>query len=149
MPKIQWNKELSVGVNEIDDQHKELIKIANLLLETVEGPPDRNMVDSAIKQLREYTVFHFNSEEALMTEVRYPERGEHHAQHRKLKNDVKQFQRDMYEQQIPEPAVVLAFLRSWLLNHILTFDRKLAQFINDQKALEMPETTVSIGKPAD
>ncbi len=144
MPQIQWSKELSVDVARIDTQHKQLIDIANKLLEAVEGTPDRNVVDLSIKKLREYTVSHFGSEEALMAEVRYPKRGEHQAEHRKLKNDVKQFQRDMYERRTPSPKQVLDFLRGWLLNHILTFDRELARFIHEQKSQPASVSTQDI-----
>jgi len=149
MTKIQWNKELSVDVIAIDNQHKQLIDIANTLLEAVDQGADRAATDKAIKKLREYTVSHFNSEEALMAEVRYPDRGHHQAEHRKLKEEVKQFQRELYEKRTPAASTVLSFLKSWLLGHILTYDRKLARFIHDQKAKNTTETVVSIGKDTE
>lgn len=132
MSKIQWNDELSVGVKLIDDQHKELIRIANGLINAVSKGADKRVLSNVIKRLREYTVFHFHSEEKLMMDARYPGRGEHEAEHNKLKLDVKRFQRDLYEKKKVSPDVVLGFIKTWLLKHILSADRDFARFLKEQ-----------------
>jgi len=132
MSRIQWNEELSVGVKEVDDQHKELISIANTLLGAVESGRGRSVTDKVIKQLRDYTVFHFNSEEDLMRSSQYPKLSEHIATHSRLKNEVKDFQRDVYEGKSPSTAKVMAFLKEWLLNHILSYDRDFARFLRER-----------------
>lgn len=133
MTKINWNDELSVNVPAIDDQHKELIRIANVLIKAVSLERDDRVVGNVIKKLRDYTVFHFSSEEALMQDVRYPKRAEHEAEHRRLKQNVKNYQRVLYKKESISPYEVLDFLKEWLLTHILTFDRELARFIHAQE----------------
>lgn len=132
MSRIQWSDELSVGVKEVDDQHRELINIANTLLGAVETGSGRTVTDKVIKRLRDYTVFHFNSEEELMRASQYPRLSEHAARHARLKNEVKDFQRDVYEGKSPSTAKVMAFLKQWLLNHILTYDREFARFLRER-----------------
>lgn len=134
MSKIQWNSELSVGVEQIDDQHKELIRIANGLINAISLGRDERILSNVTRKLREYTVFHFASEERLMDEVHYPERGEHANEHARLKKHVKDYQRVIYKNEELTPETVLQFLKEWLLGHILTHDRELARFIHEQKS---------------
>ncbi len=141
MHKIEWNNELSVGVQEIDDQHKELIRIANGLMNAVSKGADKRVVNNVITKLRAYTVFHFNSEEKLMLDHRFPKRGEHEAEHNRLKTEVKQFQRTLYKKHKLTPDMLLDFLKTWLLKHILSTDRELAKFIKDN---DDKETVVEV-----
>lgn len=132
MNRIQFSEELSVGVKEVDDQHKELIAIANTVLEAVESGGGPAVSANAIKKLRDYTVFHFNSEEQLMRDNDYPKLSEHITGHARLKNIVKDLQRSAYEGKSPTPSQLMTFLRDWLLNHILTHDRAFARFLREQ-----------------
>lgn len=153
MPKINWNDELSVNVPAIDDQHKELIRIANVLIKAVSLERDDRVVGNVIRKLRDYTVFHFSSEETLMQDIRYPKRAEHEAEHRRLKQNVKNYQRVLYKKESISPSEVLDFLKEWLLTHILTFDREIARFIHAQeaaKALAEEQAQATKGKtPSD
>ena len=131
MERIQWSEYLSVGIEQIDSQHKELIRIANGLISAVEKQRGDRVINNVIRRLRNYTVFHFNSEEGLMADVRYPRRGEHENEHAKLKRIVKGFQRNLYKGERLTAEDVLNFLKIWLLKHILHSDRMLADFIHE------------------
>lgn len=134
MSGLKWSSELSVGVKDIDDQHKHLINIANKLLEAVSDNAGRIAVDRIITHLREYTVTHFNSEEQLMQDYHYPKHGAHATAHNQLKMDVQRFQRALYEKQDVTHAEVMTFLKSWLLDHLLNEDRDFARFIKEQSS---------------
>lgn len=132
--EIKWNNELSVGVERIDDEHKELIRIANALIKAVVRGKDKQALDRIVQKLREYTVFHFKNEEELMESIRYPERGEQAREHNRLKREVKDFQRQVYHKENVTPDAILEFVKDWLLKHILAYDRALARFIHEQAA---------------
>ncbi len=129
--RLKWTDSLSLGVRQIDDQHRELIRIANGLLNAVElGRPTR-VLENVLSRLREYTVFHFHSEETFMEDIRYPERGEHAREHFALKQRVKAFRRRLYRDEPLEVGEVLAFLQGWLLDHILVSDMDIARFLRE------------------
>ena len=132
MHKIEWSDELSLGVEEIDGQHKELIRIANEVITAVTEELGPSVVDSIIHRLREYTVYHFNSEEQLMRDAFYPHVSAHTDEHGKLRDKVKEYQRLLYLQKKVTPKDVLDFMKAWLLEHILSTDRELAKFIHEQ-----------------
>lgn len=132
MGRLQWSDELSVGVEMIDNQHKELIRIANGLISAVSKKRGDRVVQNVIRRLRNYTVFHFNSEEKFMEDMCYPKRGEHEAEHVILKESVKKFQRTLYEKKNLPPDAVLDFLKIWLIKHILSADIELSKFVHSE-----------------
>lgn len=134
MPKIEWDQELSLGVEEIDTQHRELIDLTNQVIQALGKEDFHTVITDAVGKLRTYTVHHFNSEEGLMREVQYPKRGEHMQEHARFKAEVKDLQREIYEKRIPEAKDFRQFMADWLLNHILTHDRELARFLREQQA---------------
>ena len=136
MSLIQWSPQLSLGVPLIDDQHKQLITIANVLIKAVGRDLNSRVINNVIRRLREYTVFHFSSEEALMEKVHYKQRGEHANEHRRLKEQVKEYQRSIYYKTPPRPEEVKDFIKLWLLKHILESDRQLVDYIHEQKKKE-------------
>lgn len=145
MKQIEWNDELSVGVPKVDTQHKELIRIANVLLKAVTLGRDERVLGNVVRKLRDYTVHHFSNEEDLMETVGFPGRGEHANEHARLKREVKDYQRLIYKKENLTPDALLEFLKDWLLGHILTFDRDLARFIHEQEAQDTEsETDVEI-----
>lgn len=144
MKQIQWNDELCMNNEQVDSQHKELIRICNVLLKAVTDGKDKRIVNNVLRKLREYTVFHFSSEEGLMEKARYDKRAEHANEHARLKREVKDYQRMVYEHENLTPDAILEFLKNWLLGHILTYDREFARFIHEKKTT--PAGEVTIGK---
>lgn len=67
---IVWTPALSVGVENIDSQHKIWFEKADQLFEA--GKPE-NPVAQMFDFLDDYTKMHFRDEEAYMTKINYPE----------------------------------------------------------------------------
>jgi len=127
--RLKWSPELSLGQKDVDEQHKELIRIANGLINAVSIGRGKRTIQNVVQKLREYTVFHFSNEEAMMEQMRFPERGQHAAEHLRLKLSVKNYQRQLYKNENVNAEEVLDFMKDWLLGHILTFDRDFATYI--------------------
>lgn len=134
MPRIAWDDRLSLGIEEIDDQHRRLIGHANRLLEAVDKGLADGIISDLIHDLREYTVFHFRDEEAYMVRVAYPELAVHCQAHEDLRRRVKDLQRQLYEHRLPAPATVRELLRTWLVEHILHMDRKIGDWVRERRA---------------
>jgi len=132
MPRLEWTDQLSVGVPLVDSQHKELIRICNGLISAVSKKRGDRVVRNVVRRLREYTVFHFTCEERLMEIVHYPKRGDHAEEHERLKRRVKRYQRLLYEHENVTGEDVLAFLKVWLLKHILSFDLEFADYVHSR-----------------
>jgi hemerythrin len=67
MALMTWGPKLSVGVPQIDDQHKKLIELVNRLNEAMIAGHGRDLIGSTLSELVKYTQYHFACEERLMS----------------------------------------------------------------------------------
>jgi hemerythrin len=88
IPKLELGNETSVGIQEIDEQHKILIDLINPLFdETITGSGE-NKVNVILDELVQYTIVHFAFEEALFRIFDYPDIQIHTKHHVDLKKQV-------------------------------------------------------------
>lgn len=131
---MQWTEDLSVGVEEIDNQHKELFRRINSLVDAIKKAECKLVIDGVIKFLEEYAIIHFTEEEGYMVRHGYPEYPQHKAQHAiylKALADVKEqaaqprIQGGSYELSVTTNQVVV----DWIIAHIAKVDKKLGEFL--------------------
>lgn len=130
MALINWNPHYSVGIVEIDNQHKKLIALINQLYAAMRRGNGRDILGPVLSELVDYTVYHFSAEERLFHWHGYPEYDEHKQMHDYLSEKAKQLNREFAE---GSPAItrdVMLFLSNWLNVHILEVDRKYGPFLN-------------------
>jgi len=122
MDLIQWTDEYSVGVPELDKQHKALVDLINRL--ATEGHRPR-VIPVVLDELDRYAKDHFRVEEAFVRATRPQDLEEHQRQHRAFEEWL-HAAREVYRfsNTAPDPFVVTlnSFLRNWLINHILKTD---------------------------
>ncbi|WP_419784509.1 bacteriohemerythrin [Maridesulfovibrio sp.] len=131
MGRVEWNDGLNLGIKEIDDQHKELVEMVNGVLEAFERGEKDTAIDKLLKQLKEYTVHHFNAEERYMEKIGYPDLGEHRRMHAALKQSVKSLQAARFHMEKISVKEVKELLSGWLVDHILRVDYKIVKFVKD------------------
>ena len=130
MPLITWGPALSVGVEEIDDQHQRLIVLVNELNDAMQAGQGKAKLGAVLSELVRYTVYHFATEERLMDKYHYELSVAHRAAHRKLEEDVGAFKIKFDAGDATISTELMNFLRDWLSRHILATDKKLAQALN-------------------
>ncbi len=125
-----WKEEYNTGCEEIDTQHKKLFNIINELFTAFEGSFAESQVPRILKELEDYTVYHFSTEERLFEERNYPLKEEHKKEHdsfiRKIKNFKKQM--ELGQNNLLAFDVMLA-LKDWLIDHILGSDHKYIPYL--------------------
>lgn len=92
---MEWTKYLSVGVAAIDDQHKELIKRANLFFDALNQDADNHKVLEVLDFLWSYIQSHFKDEENLQVKVNYSKYPQHKKIHDDFVNTVKKIRKDI------------------------------------------------------
>jgi hemerythrin len=126
MTFMRWTEKMSVGVQEIDDDHKELIRIINRLAADADAEERRNAVRQSLIALHRYAEFHFAREEKVMAACGYPGQEEHKKEHRYFVDQIGELTQRF--DQGPEQAArvvneaLLTFLQDWLSHHILIED---------------------------
>jgi hemerythrin-like metal-binding protein len=133
-PALRWDDRLSLGVEAIDSQHKMLLGYCNDLVAALRRGEGAKALSATMTRLREYTVQHFADEEAYMQRIGYPELGPHRAAHAGMVQRVKEYQRRLYQHEEVAPAEVRAFLKDWLITHILGEDLKIAAHVRTRDA---------------
>jgi hemerythrin len=127
---IAWNPSLSVGIDAIDEQHKELFRRAGDFLDGM-GKRSRQEVGILLSFLRTYALTHFGEEEEAMREAQYPGYARHKAQHDGFLRDLLHLTRDQEKRGGPGvTAVRLAgWVEEWLVAHVMETDRDMARFL--------------------
>lgn len=129
MPLVKWDPSFSVRVTVCDDHHKKLFAIINTLHAAMLAGKGAAMLDSIVKELLDYTKFHFSAEEALLEKAAYPSLAAHRIQHQRFIDKVGQFRQDIAAgkgSSIP----VLTFLKDWLSTHIKQTDQQYSTYMN-------------------
>jgi hemerythrin len=125
---FEWTDDLSVSIEEIDNQHKVLIDIINQLFLAVVHRQSDKIIGEILDALMDYTRTHFELEENLMRGAGYggEEFENHLAIHRAF---VEKMEAIAYKVMVENKAVsfeLMNYLKHWLRDHIMVTDRKYA-----------------------
>ncbi|WFS61333.1 bacteriohemerythrin [Pseudodesulfovibrio thermohalotolerans] len=134
MPLIQWDETMAVGMDELDDQHMELIDLINEVYEAIQRHDEPRM-SHILDKMRDYAVIHFETEEAILSSCRYPDVAGHARQHQNFTDRVDDFKCNMLT--TTNLSQVFIFLSRWLTNHIMNEDREFIPWLpqkNDEGA---------------
>jgi len=119
---IKWSDKMSIGVENIDQEHKKLIHLINQCARLTQQEKDKNTVQKVLDELLAYTEYHFQHEESLMTQIAYPHIAKHRAVHQMLIQEVKQRINQFNQGQLLTQDLI-EFLSAWLQEHILGMDK--------------------------
>ncbi len=130
---MQWTNDLSVGVETIDNQHKELIRRLNSFYDSMNADNQAKVMEM-LAFLSDYVVTHFRDEEALQVRYNYPGYAEHRKLHQAFMKDVRQMSDDMQKHgfTVATKSLVGLTLTNWLTLHINREDKAVGQFIRSK-----------------
>jgi len=126
---IRWDESYSVGLPEIDRQHKILVDLVNELNMIYELKLDEVFVQRVLQSLIDYTLFHFTFEEELLERSGYKDFVAHKEKHNKLVQQVMAFKQRFEVEGIVIINDLMTFLQHWLNKHIKVFDKEYGDFL--------------------
>ena len=127
----EMKPEYYIGIDMIDEEHKQLFKYADEAYELLhdEFTPDKyDRIDIILENLRNYTVKHFSDEEQYMESINYKKIFTQKVQHQEFIHKLDEFMEhhnDEVEDQDEEIMGILKYLTEWLINHILYVDGQI------------------------
>ncbi len=129
--KLLWTQDLSVGVEKIDSQHKELFDRISALGSAMKQGRAIEEVVRLLEFLDAYVIIHFDAEEKLMTEYNYSGHSAHTAQHNLFKEEFSDIRKNLDRGGVTPDLIVLSnnLLIKWFSNHIRTTDILLGSFL--------------------
>ena len=131
---VQWTPALSVGVEIIDEQHRELFRRFNDLIDACHQHKGKEKVEELLGFLDDYVITHFREEESLMDRYSYSDAEEHKEQHRYFKRKLKALQQDLLKDG-PNLNLVVNTNQTtlrWLVEHIKRVDTKLGSYLKSR-----------------
>jgi hemerythrin-like metal-binding protein len=128
---FKWKSDFSVGIKELDDQHKNFFEIINRLGEAAGGNKGMEVVGPVLRELDAYSRHHFTEEENWLKIVGFPGLPYQKQQHAFFIAQVTDLQDKYSKGEANIPKSTLEFLRDWLLSHILESDKKYGTFMRE------------------
>ncbi|MGE4299785.1 MAG: bacteriohemerythrin [Desulfovibrionaceae bacterium] len=129
MAQIEWSEGLSVGVPSLDEQHKRLIFLTDVLFTSIMEDRGPEVVADVLRQLEEYATYHFRYEEELMVAHAYPDFAAHVAEHAGMLRRVREYLEAAQRDPALLDIVVYDFLRNWTVTHLEKTDMRCGAFL--------------------
>ena len=125
MALIEWSDDFSVGVADIDEEHKGLIDLINQLYANLQRGASADEVADFFGEIYANISAHFALEEKIMRESGYQEYAAHKNEHEQLLDEIRDLM-DEYEQHSAiDESELSARLQTWFGNHFKTMDSRL------------------------
>lgn len=131
MALVEWDTCYCVGNDRLDQQHQRIVAMINQLGEAMDVGNERPALMKILSDLAGYTKTHFVEEERLMEQHDYPDLAGHREKHGALNRALADFYRNFYTSSRPVTSEVMAFLKSWLYDHILGQDKQYVPFLEN------------------
>jgi hemerythrin len=136
MRTIEWQDDYTVGVKELDDQHRCLLNTINTLLEEQGDKYEAAKFSPALSSLIYYAYTHFATEERYLVQVHFPDLKQHVLEHidfiMKTLGLALRIESSGDESRIE----LLRYLKEWYSSHVLGTDRQYIPFLASKKNTE-------------
>jgi hemerythrin len=131
-----WSAKLETGLPKIDEQHKELFRQAEILLDKTKA--DR--IPETIKFLGDYVVKHFIDEQGLHASVNYTKAGPHKELHNaftaRFGELKKKFENSGDNLKLEVVMEINRVVVGWLKDHIMIHDREFADYYKRKRGIQ-------------
>jgi hemerythrin len=124
---MNWKDEYSLGIEEIDDQHKLLLLGFSAVEDTIKQDKGWSDIHFSIVELKALARMHFSFEEALMRLFGFSEIKEHSSEHEHFFVKLEEIENHSLRNSLG--AEILKFLHEWLTKHIRGVDKDYALHI--------------------
>lgn len=130
MSFFTWNDSYTVNNPLIDDHHKKLIELIDELFTAMKERRANEVISKVLKELLDYTIYHFDAEQGLFEKSEYPKIDAHKKIHKDFIAKVEGWKNDFDSGKIFISIDMLDFLSSWLINHIKNIDKEMATYLH-------------------
>jgi hemerythrin len=127
-----WNDRYLVGIQLIDDQHRELLRlIDNFYLGcSKDDETAKTTFKLTVHGLISYIKYHFATEEQLLERIKYPDISAHKRQHAEFTRDILERIDNFERGKTFSPRCFIRYVRDWILTHMALIDKKYATYIH-------------------
>ena len=132
MAIVEWTPDLNTGIPDIDEQHKQMLHHINDFYEAANAK-DKNRMSIVLFDLINSTLAHFQYEEALMEQAKYPLLEPHRRVHKNFIDKLMALHEKLQTMETTDDIAVLLIdsLDGWLFRHIRINDKGYTNSVNE------------------
>lgn len=134
--KLEWDDAYSVGIEEIDEQHRGLTGTINQIDElAVSDNMSKEKVFLVLNTAVRYAEEHFGTEESYFEKYGYPEYSEHKKEHDRFVEDIFSMVKELDAGRLSLKAIS-TYLKNWFSDHLVETDQKYKSFLLEKLATD-------------
>ena len=132
MAIVEWTPDLNTGIPDIDEQHKQMLHHINDFYEAANAK-DKDRMSIVLFDLINSTLAHFQYEEALMEQAKYPLLEPHRRVHKNFIDKLMNLHEKLQTMETTDDIAVLLIdsLDGWLFRHIRINDKGYTNSVNE------------------
>ncbi len=132
MAIVEWTPDLNTGIPDIDEQHQQMLHHINDFYEAANAK-DKNRMSIVLFDLINSTLAHFQYEEALMEQAKYPLLEPHRRVHKNFIDKLMALHEKLQTMETTDDIAVLLIdsLDGWLFRHIRINDKGYTNSVNE------------------
>ena len=89
----------------------------------------RKILVNSVKEMYDYTNYHFRFEENYMDKINYPALKEHRRLHKNFDTKIYDYYNELLQGGFVLGSELISVLKNWLIDHILVEDKKFCLFL--------------------
>lgn len=125
MSLLGWKPEYAVGVESVDYEHQEMIRLINEIYDEMKSRKDADSLEQFMGDVHFAISAHFALEERLMREAGYAEYEVHKEDHEELLDQLRRLMDLLVNDPEEGFESLKASLSDWFERHFATFDARL------------------------
>ena len=133
--KKEWKDRFSVGIPELDAQHRGLLDLINKIGELADA---RGTVNSsafgALNEMIRYADNHFRTEEGYLQRYGYPGYSEQKKEHEAFVERAFSMAQDLEKESGLSLGAIIFYLEDWYVDHVLGIDQGYKHFLANKMA---------------
>ena len=129
MSLIAWRDEFTIGLPDVDYEHRELIAMINALHESLGPGSDMPRIVAGLGEIHARIAAHFALEEREMRELGYIHLAEHKEDHERLLDDILEIIDSVESPRDYDRGALGDRLSAWFTVHFRTHDARLHRWL--------------------
>jgi hemerythrin len=130
--EIGWDNLLPLGLPLIDDQHRNLLRMAKKLYTmSLESSENANQFIETLHETIDYIQYHFSTEEKIMFLTQYEGYIDHKKNHGDFISKILVETALITSHKSPSPDSLVCLLKEWIISHITVHDKMLVEYIRN------------------
>ncbi len=120
---ICWHDKYEITNNELNEQHKQLIELANILYSSVANEKSKKEIKDNLRNLTDFAAYHFGNEESYLEEAGYNNMTIQLDSHKQFMTLLENISKALKNKTITDYSNIMNDMKVWLHLHFSDIDK--------------------------